>query len=202
MPVTVAEAKKLLTVSELELFRKSGQREIKELTPAQLKAKIQRARRLRDKSKDKAQQQRGEARGKRAPKGTRPSGDNERSVRKTEILGLALERFEARLAKMEEEKRHAEEKKLREAEKKQKAAEKKRLAAERKKKVEAKKRLQAARPKKVGAGRAAAKDGTAASAPGTGVPGRASRDSARVRATRGHNRAAGRRAQTRKDKRS
>ena len=199
MPVHSGEAKRLLSASEFELFRQSGQREIKTLTPARLKAKIVRARKLRDKSRDLAAQQRGEARGKRDPKGTRPASNNQRTIRKAEILGIALERFETRLTKLEEERQRMAEKKRKEAERKKKAAEKKRLDAARKKKAAQRKALQKASgnssaPK---TGKTATRKTVASADAAPKMP----RSVAAERATRGHQKSAQRRAQARRDKR-
>ena len=212
MPVYSGEAKRLLTKTEFELFRQSTLREIKNHTIARLRGKIKRSRRLRDKYKDLADQQRGEARGKRASKSTRPATDNLRTMRKVEIFDMLLERFEKRLARMEEEKRKEEARKQRELERKKKAAEKKRKEAEKKKaalkrKKEAQKRQAEAAKKKDTAkktSRVVASSSRAASGPAGGQPPRSARSKAsakaQVRATRGHYRASQRRSQGRRDK--
>jgi hypothetical protein len=100
MSVHHATARKLATQTEWTLLEASRAREITELTPARLAQKIARARKLRDKYRDLAKQQRGEARGKRSPKSTRAAAGNANTVIKEQMFAEALERFEARLAKV------------------------------------------------------------------------------------------------------
>lgn len=100
MSVHHATARKLATQSEWTLLEASRARAITELSPARLAQKITRARKLRDKYRDLAKQQRGEARGKRASKSTRAAEGNANTVLKQQMFAEALERFEARLAKV------------------------------------------------------------------------------------------------------
>lgn len=100
MSVHHATARKLATQAEWTLLEASRAREITALTPARLAQKIARARKLRDKYRDLAKQQRGEARGKRTPKSTRAAAGNANTVIKQQMFAEALERFEARLAKV------------------------------------------------------------------------------------------------------
>ncbi|TVQ57657.1 MAG: hypothetical protein EA377_00740 [Phycisphaerales bacterium] len=94
MAVSASRARTLCTASELNLVKWSSPRQIKSLTPAKLKEKIDRARKLRDKYRDLAKKQRGEARGKRKPTGRRPAQSNENTVEKAELFAEVLNRFQ------------------------------------------------------------------------------------------------------------
>ncbi len=99
--IRTREARKLCTASELELFTQSLRPQITPLTAARLKSRISRARRLRDKYRDLAQQQRGEQRGKREPMGQTPARGNLRTQRKVDLFQQTLDRFEKRLAALQ-----------------------------------------------------------------------------------------------------
>lgn len=101
MATSKATARKLATQAEWTLLEASFASELKALTPARLKQKITRARKLQDKYRDKARQQKGEMRGKRTPTGTRAAKGNANTVAKQELFTEARERFEAQLAKLE-----------------------------------------------------------------------------------------------------
>ena len=94
-------ARKLATQAEWALLEVSFPPFLKDITPGRLKQKVTRARKLQDKYRDLARQQRGEARGKRKPTGTRAAKGNANTLVKQEIFAEALERFEAQLAKLE-----------------------------------------------------------------------------------------------------
>lgn len=101
MAHTKSAARKLASTAELTLLEFSFPPALKDITPGRLKQKITRARTLRDKYTDLAQQQRGEARGKRKAKGTQPAQGNANTVAKHEMFDEALTRFEAQLEKLE-----------------------------------------------------------------------------------------------------
>lgn len=101
MAVSMARAMQLTTKREFELLEKSWGRDLSSLSPARMRQKIQRARTMRDKFRDLARQQAGEARGKRDPRSTRPARSNQNTKLKAEIFDEALSRFEERLGAME-----------------------------------------------------------------------------------------------------
>lgn len=101
MATSKATARKLATQAEWTLLEASFAPELKALTPARLKQKITRARKLQDKYRDRARQQKGEMRGKRTPTGTRAAKGNVSTVAKQELFTEARERFEAQLDKLE-----------------------------------------------------------------------------------------------------
>ena len=101
MAVSRARAEQLTTKREFELLEKSWGRELSSLSPARLRQKIQRARTMRDKFRDLARQQTGEARGKREPRSTRPAKSNQNTKLKSQIFDEALSRFEERLVALE-----------------------------------------------------------------------------------------------------
>ncbi len=98
MAINMQRAKTLCTASEYELVRASGKREIGTLTPARLRQKVSRARKLRDKYRSLAARQTGEMRGKRAPRSGRPAADNRNTLAKAELFQETLDRFEEALA--------------------------------------------------------------------------------------------------------
>lgn len=101
MAISKPAARKLTTQSEWTLLEASYPSRVRELTPARLRQKITRARKLQDKYRDLARQQRGEARGKRRVKGTSPAEGNANTRAKQELFSDALSRFEAQLARVE-----------------------------------------------------------------------------------------------------
>ena len=108
MAINMNTAKKLCTKPELELVLKSTRSEITGLSARELRMKVRRARTLRDKYQTLASRQRRIARGKGAPRGKRPSQSNENTLKKREIFGEVLTRFETKLAKIEREQEAAE----------------------------------------------------------------------------------------------
>ncbi len=101
MTISPSKARALCTESEYNLVKWSSPRNVKTLTPAKLKEKITRTRKLRDKFRDLASKQRGEERGKRKPSGTRAAQGNDRTVMKAELFAQTLSRFEDALKKAE-----------------------------------------------------------------------------------------------------
>jgi hypothetical protein len=101
MPVNLREARALCTKTELQLVLASRPAEVKQLSPSRLKAKIARARKLRDKYRDLARRQRGEARGKRSPRGARAAKGNVNTVKKAELFADTLARFQDALGRRE-----------------------------------------------------------------------------------------------------
>jgi Spy/CpxP family protein refolding chaperone len=102
MTVSRERARQLCTQRELELVEASWGAELRGLSRAELARKVQRTRTQRDKFRDLARQQAGEARGKRDPRSTRASRSNRNTELKAQLFDEALQRFEERLAEMEE----------------------------------------------------------------------------------------------------
>lgn len=99
--ITAAAARKLCSKTELTLVQASYATNVRDLTPSQLRQKITRARKLRDKYRDLAKQQRGESRGKRKPQSTRAAQSDENTVRKATLFQETLDRLEQQLARKE-----------------------------------------------------------------------------------------------------
>jgi hypothetical protein len=97
MRVSMSEARSLCTKPELALVRESTAASLRNLRPERLRSNIDQARRLRDKYRDLASQQRREQRGKGTVRGTRPSQGNQRTLRKQQLFAEALEAFESQL---------------------------------------------------------------------------------------------------------
>jgi hypothetical protein len=97
MAITRITAQRLCTAPEFELFEASMPASARQLSPARLRQKVTRARRLRDKYRDLAKRQRLEARGKRAPQRSRPAQGQENTERKAQLFQETLERFETQL---------------------------------------------------------------------------------------------------------
>jgi hypothetical protein len=95
------DAKSLCTQREWELISASWAPEVNRLDAGELRNKVSLTRGLRDKFRDLAKQQAGEARGKRGPRSTRPSQSNENTRRKAQIFNEALSRFQDRLDRAE-----------------------------------------------------------------------------------------------------
>jgi hypothetical protein len=84
-------ARSLCTAAEFQLFAASLADSIRSLTPAQLKARLERARRLRDKYRDLHQRQRLVARARTGSK----KGSAERTKVKAQLFDEAVKRFTA-----------------------------------------------------------------------------------------------------------
>lgn len=100
MAYTLTQARKVLTAAELELFDQSRAQPIRALTEARLRAKVSRARTLRDKYRDLYRRQAVAARTAKGGRGA-AGADNERTQRKAEILHEVLGRFEMRLQSLQ-----------------------------------------------------------------------------------------------------
>jgi hypothetical protein len=199
MTLSRSSAARLCTAQELELVEASHPSRAKQLSPARLRQKVSRSRKLRDKYRDLAKRQRLEARGKRDPRSARPARGHENTDRKVRLFQETIERFETALKYAS--KREA-----------QATGERKPAA----KKAGAKK----AGAKKAGAKKAGAKKAAVGSAPAKGKakpaapgrPGAAARKGARRppdsaqqaqgRTGRAHDRASTARSQSRRDSRN
>jgi hypothetical protein len=102
MPITTREAQQLSTAGEWTLVKASQADNIRELTPARLKAKIGRARTLRNKYRDLAKRQHRKAQPRRT--GRPYEALNARTGRKAELFEQVLARFEKELARQSETK--------------------------------------------------------------------------------------------------
>jgi len=98
MNLSPTAVRKLTTKDEAAFLDSLKPGRIEETTPARLRQKLGRARRLRDKYRDLSRRQAGQARGKIAPTGRRPAQSNENTLRKVELFEWAIGRIEARLA--------------------------------------------------------------------------------------------------------
>jgi hypothetical protein len=96
MPVTRAQAKEICTKTELELVEASFAPAVNALTPAQLRTKITRARKVQDKNRDLSRAQ------NRSTKAQGSRNANARTDRKARLFDETRERFEKRLARLEE----------------------------------------------------------------------------------------------------
>jgi hypothetical protein len=92
-------AQRLCTAAEFELVEASYPASAKQLSPARLRQKVQRARKLRDKYRDLAKRQRLEMRGKREASSRRPAQGHENTDRKAELFQEVLDRFETQLSR-------------------------------------------------------------------------------------------------------
>jgi hypothetical protein len=97
MPVSRAQAKEICTKPEYELVEASFRPAVTELTPARLRSKIERARKLQDKYRDLSRQQN---RGTKETERSRQAS-NLRTERKSRLFEETRERFEKRLAQLE-----------------------------------------------------------------------------------------------------
>lgn len=98
MATTLTQARKILTAPELDLFAHSRTEGLKALTPARLRAKLVRARALRDKYQDLYRRQALAARDRTASKRGTSGAANERTHDKAAVFTEVIERFEQRIA--------------------------------------------------------------------------------------------------------
>lgn len=105
------QARPLLTKAEYELFEASLSDHIGALSAVQLRAKIDRSRRLADKYRDLFRSQARSTRHETGAGRGRDGAANERTDKKSRIFGEALGRFQARLDKVEAKKAAAGKKK-------------------------------------------------------------------------------------------
>lgn len=101
MPVNRTQAKKLLNASELALFDVGRPGGAKGLSAAQLRRKVERTQRLRDKYRDQYKRQRLASRAATGSKGGRSGVANERSKQKGTLFDELLKRLKTQLAKVE-----------------------------------------------------------------------------------------------------
>ncbi|HSJ07832.1 MAG TPA: hypothetical protein VK936_14095 [Longimicrobiales bacterium] len=101
MAISRTTARRLCTKPEFELVEASFAPHVKTLSPARLRQKVARTRKLRDKYRDLARRQRLEARGKRSPQRARPAQGHENTDRKATLFREVLDRFEAQLGRAE-----------------------------------------------------------------------------------------------------
>lgn len=98
MALTLTQARNVLTKPELELFDQSRAQNIKALNGKQLASKIERTRKLADKSRDLYRRQSASSK-----KSTGSVDANERTQRKADAMHETLERFEARVAMVQKQ---------------------------------------------------------------------------------------------------
>ena len=96
-----SHARRLCNASELTLFESSVGAELASLSEAQLKARIVRARNLRDKQQDLLRRQKLATRARTGTKVGASGVANQRSEQKLKLFSEALARFEARLVSVE-----------------------------------------------------------------------------------------------------
>lgn len=101
MTHTLAQAGKPLNVGEFALFSASRADALKTHTAARLRAKVRRARTLRDKFRDLLKRQRLATRSRTGSKAGASGAANQRTKQKAELFADVLQRFEKRLAQVE-----------------------------------------------------------------------------------------------------
>ncbi len=101
MPYNRNHVRAFMSASEIELFEASLGSDLKSFSAAALMQKLQRTRRLRDKSRDLLHRQKLATRTRTGSKLGTSGAANERSVKRAAALDEALTRFEQALAKSE-----------------------------------------------------------------------------------------------------
>jgi len=101
MAVTRDQASRLLSESEMTLFSESRNPALRSFSARELTRRIERARKLRDKSRDLLQRQRLGSRQRTGSKAGANGEANERTARKGEVLEDILQRFEGRLQEVQ-----------------------------------------------------------------------------------------------------
>ena len=97
MPITRDQARRLLTQSEMGLFGDSRNPALRAHSEKALVSRVERARKLRDKSRDLLQRQKLRSRDRTGSKLGISGAANIRTGKKTEVLEDILQRFEGRL---------------------------------------------------------------------------------------------------------
>jgi hypothetical protein len=184
-------ARPLCTDAEYQLFSASLADEIGALTQVQLRSKIQRARKLRDKYRDLEKRQRLANRARTGTKkGDRPQ-TNARTADKAKLFGEVLERFEAKAAKLAAAGEREAKRKAAKAAMAQQAAAKKSAGA---------KRAATLGKGRAAGAKAAGPSGYATESARVSAHAKLARDT-RAGARKGHKSAAGKRSQARRDSR-
>lgn len=93
MSIPISTERRMLSEAEFEVVRQTHYPDIGGLSSEQLADILKRIRRLHERARDIARQQRREMRGKAAPKGARPTRDDTGSAMKKQILANALKRL-------------------------------------------------------------------------------------------------------------
>lgn len=96
----LSKAKAICTTAEWQLLYQSTLKRIEVLTESQLRAKITRARKLRDKFRDLSHAQQRKTRGKGRSRKVGRVISNANTIRKQELFAAALLRFEQRLKEL------------------------------------------------------------------------------------------------------
>jgi hypothetical protein len=100
MPISRTQAREICTKPELELVESSFAPAVNAFTPARLRSKITRSRKLQDKFRELSREQHRSLKGGSAR--DRPSNANARTERKARLFEETRERYEKRLARLEE----------------------------------------------------------------------------------------------------
>lgn len=103
MPYTRTEAKKLLTAVELELFDTGRAPALRKLTKPELRKKLERSRKLRDKYHDLFRRQRLAIRAESGSKSGTTGNANQRTRQKEELFAELVGQFEARIVQIEQQ---------------------------------------------------------------------------------------------------
>ena len=101
MAYTLTQARKLLTAGELSVFESSRPQPIRGLTPARLRSKLERSRKLRDKYRDLYRRQTVATRAAPARKRSPVGADNQRTRQKAELFTEVLTRYETELKRVD-----------------------------------------------------------------------------------------------------
>ncbi len=101
MPITRDHASRVLTQPEMGLFGDSRNPALRALSEKALASRVERTRKLRDKSRDLLQRQKLKSRGRTGSKLGTSGVANQRTGKKGEILDDMLQRFESRLQEVQ-----------------------------------------------------------------------------------------------------
>jgi hypothetical protein len=101
MDAQIEHEDRLLSAEEREMVAQTRPPEVGQLSRVELQELGKRLREARDRSRDIANQQQREMRGKAQPRGVTPARDNTGSLGKTEVLVRALKRVTAALRQLD-----------------------------------------------------------------------------------------------------
>jgi hypothetical protein len=188
------QARALCSDTEYRLFEASTNDHVREHTPAQLRSKIARARRLRDKYRDLFKRQRLATRARTGTKKGDAPARNARTEQKARLFEEVLTRFEGRSETLARQAQRESERAERAADRTQPATRRKRTVALPQAKRKSRTKTKPKRKAKKRAAGFSSEDAASANR-------RSRNQKMRVGAVRGHARASGRRSQARRDSR-
>ncbi len=105
--IRTPRARKLCTKTEFSLYEGSLARAVKDLTPAEIRKRVTKARTLRNKYRSEADRQDRESRGRTTPKRTRAAKGSDKTREKQQLFQEVLDRYQEALGRGRDAKKKA-----------------------------------------------------------------------------------------------